>query len=139
MQRDPEGISAVLVVGLLVIGVSATAASPVVAIATDSSAVVHLALEKSSPAEGAELREPPAEIRLWFTERPEASVSRISLEGPDGRVELGEVQAVDGDNAIVAEVLTALAPATYEVAWLTASGDGHPIRGTFEFSVVTAD
>ena len=100
---------------------------------------LHLKLTKSAPAKDAELVDSPAEIRLWFSQATELSISRIQMTAADGTViELGKVET-GPDNALVAAVPTPLAAGTYEVAWRTSSGDGHPIRGTIGFAVAPAE
>jgi len=100
---------------------------------------LHLRLTKSAPAADAELSGSPAEIRLWFSQETELSISRIKVTAADGtELELGKVEAA-ADNALVATVVNELGPGTYEVAWRTSSGDGHPINGTFSFAVAAAD
>lgn len=96
----------------------------------------HLQLTRSSPADGAELTEPPAQIRLWFSETPEHAVSMIRLEGAGGEVELGEVRAGDEDS-LIADVVGTVAAGDYTVTWRTSSGDGHPVRGSFTFALAT--
>ena len=100
---------------------------------------LHLKLTKSAPAKDAEVASSPAEIHLWFSQATELSVSRIQVTADDGTVvALGEVETAP-DNALVAAVIEPLAAGTYEVAWRTSSGDGHPIRGTFNFAVAPAE
>lgn len=100
---------------------------------------LHLRLTKSAPAENAELSESPTEIRLWFSQETELSISRIAVTAADGtEIELGKVEAAE-ENALVAAMVDVLSAGTYEVAWRTSSGDGHPIRGTFGFTVTTTE
>lgn len=94
----------------------------------------HLRLERSQPAADATVEGPVDEIRLFFSQAPELAVSRISLSWADGEIPLGDLAAGD-DNSIRADVLEMLVPAVYTVSWRTSSGDGHPIRGTFEFTL----
>jgi len=99
----------------------------------------HLRLIKSSPAKDAELGNPPGEIRLWFSEETELSVSRIKLTAADGtEIELGRVEVGD-ENTLVAAVAAEFSAGSYEVAWRTSSRDGHPITGAFGFSVVDTE
>ncbi len=100
-----------------------------------SPAVPHLKLDRSSPASGADLTEAPAEIRLFFSEAPEVAVSRIALSWAEGEIDLGEIEA-GPENSIAAKIQEQLVPGSYTVAWRTSSGDGHPIRGTFDFRVM---
>lgn len=102
--------------------------------AVDATSAWHLRLTRSSPSDGATLSAPPAEIRLWFSQTPEHAVSMIRLEGPAGAVALGDVSAGEEDS-LWATVEETLAAGAYTVHWRTSSGDGHPIRGTFAFTV----
>lgn len=100
---------------------------------------LHLRLTKSAPAENAALSESPTEIRLWFSQETELSISRIVVTAADGtEIELGKVEAAE-ENALVVAMVDVLSAGTYEVAWRTSSGDGHPIRGTFGFTVTTTE
>ena len=99
----------------------------------------HLRLTKSAPAKDAQVTGPPTEIRLWFSLPPELSISRIKLTAADGTaIKLGDVAAAD-ENALVAAVPAPIAAGTYEVSWRTSSGDGHPLTGTFAFTVTGGD
>lgn len=103
-----------------------------------SGAALHLRLERSAPADEAVLETPPEEIRLWFTQEPELAVSRIGLEGPAGKVELGEVERdEDAPEVLFASVPEPLPDGRYTVSWVTSSGDGHPVKGEFGFRIDT--
>lgn len=100
---------------------------------------MHLKLTKSAPAKDAELSSSPTEIRLWFSQETELSISRIVVTASDGtEIALGKVVAKK-ENTLVAAVVDALVAGTYEVAWRTSSGDGHPVRGTFSFTVAAIE
>lgn len=116
---------------LLVLAPAAVA--PLARAATHAPAL-HLQLERSSPAADASLESAPAEIRLWFSERPELAVSMIRVEGPAGAVKTGELAAGD-DNDLSVTLPADLTAGAYTVTWRTSSGDGHPIRGNFGFTV----
>jgi methionine-rich copper-binding protein CopC len=120
-------------VGLLVITVAIAGLSMWTgASATES---VHLRLTKSSPAKDDSLTESPTSIRLWFSLEPERSISRITVTAADGtEIVTGKVEA-QPENVIAAALPEVLGPGSYEVSWRTSSGDGHPIAGTFAFSV----
>lgn len=104
------------------------------ALLVPSVASAHLALRRSEPADSASLVAPPRSITLWFTVRPQLSFSRLTLAGPAGEVPLGAL-AADTGNALRAVLPATLAPGRYLVRWQAASGDGHPIRGEFIFTV----
>ena len=121
------------IAAMLLVAVACAATEPAAA------SSMHLELTKSSPAEDAQLSAGPAEIRLWFSKAVELSISRIKVTTADGReIELGEVATAEPE-VLVAAVHAELAPGTYEVAWRTSSGDGHPITGTFSFTVASTE
>lgn len=119
---------------MIVAGALASGAAP----QADASAM-HLRLTKSAPAEDAQLSAAPTEIRLWFSQAVELSISRIKVTAADGtEIELGKVETAEAE-VLVAAVPPDVAAGTYEVAWRTSSGDGHPITGTFGFTVAAVE
>jgi methionine-rich copper-binding protein CopC len=106
-----------------------------------ANATLHLALDKSSPEADAELSEAPDEVRLWFTQEPQAAGTSIRFMAADSSlVDLGDAKA-DPDDAKVfsAAVEGDLPPGGYTVIWRTMAADGHVIRGDFGFSVTGQD
>lgn len=98
----------------------------------------HPKLLRSMPAAGETLKAPPASITLWFSEPIELGVSRLRLQGAGAApVALGKAAVVPGTdgNGVSASVPTSLAAGTYTVTWTAASADGHPMRGTYVFTV----
>jgi methionine-rich copper-binding protein CopC len=99
--------------------------------------LAHSELIDSQPAPGAQLAEPPAEIRLTFSQPPGAQ-SQIVLMA-DG------FQPVEGIAAHVDSArpeqlfapLPVLEPGNYTVQWTAVSEDGHEISGSYSFSIVT--
>jgi len=104
-------------------------------------AAFHLRLVSSDPAADATLSAPPATLRLTFSEAPELAVTTVRLRGPGDRaIALGRLQRAPRDRAtLVATPRAALAHGRYTVTWRTMSQDGHPIHGTFAFTVGAAD
>ena len=98
-------------------------------------AVAHTRLERSSPSAGAHLDRAPRELRLVFSAAVEPALARLQLVGPDSaEVPLG-VLRVDSARTMSAAISGPLVSGTYTVAWQVAGGDGHPIRGRFQFTV----
>jgi len=97
----------------------------------------HAKLQKSEPAAGAALTQAPKQIQLWFNEKLDASLSRITMSGPSGKVELGPPHAM-GDRSLMAAIGTKLADGAYTVSWQTAGDDGHVVKGDFKFTVKAA-
>ena len=98
--------------------------------------LAHGVLKQSDPAANATLVIVPRAIRLTFTEPAELAVGRIELTGPDGQnVPLSPVRHGDSATVMVADILRALQPGRYLVAWQVAGRDGHPVRGTYGFLI----
>ncbi|HEY7471648.1 MAG TPA: copper resistance protein CopC [Gemmatimonadota bacterium] len=98
-------------------------------------AVVHAHLVSSSPADGEALETPPAAVRLVFSEPIEAGLSRIVLVSARDSI-VARVHADSADvNALIGE-LPRLAAAGYRVDWRVVSADGHPVEGSFAFTVL---
>ncbi len=116
------GAVAVLIPGLLL------------ALAAPASA--HSSLETTSPIKGAALDAPPTEVVLTFSESVSARYSRVAVTGPgDLNVTRGAPQV---DGATVRQPLAASAAGAYTVSYQVVSQDGHPVGGTFGFTVTRA-
>ena len=101
-------------------------------------AVVHAHLISSSPTDGEALETSPAFVRLVFSEPIEAGLSRMVLfSARDSIVARVRADSVDAQ-ALIGE-LPPLAPAGYRVDWRVVSADGHPVEGSFGFTVLGAD
>src|SRR4051812_23405095 len=103
-----------------------------------SSAWAHAHLKRSEPAAGSRIGGSPTVIRLWFSERPELSMTVISLTDAAGKRFALEPAAHELSDPleISLRVITALPPGRYTLDWRTAASDGHPTHGTFAFTVV---
>ncbi len=96
-------------------------------------AQAHAVLMESSPADGARVERPPAEIRLRFNE-PVTPVA-IHAFGPGGALVLpGPAVASDDALRVPLPPLPAT-PGPYTVSYRVTSGDGHPVAGSLLFGV----
>ncbi len=103
---------------------------------TPAESVVHLQLDKSMPEADQVLTESPAKIVLEFSLKPELAVSRIAVKGDHGDAKLTDVARSEEDETILwAAFEEPLPDGDYAVNWVTSSGDGHPVRGEFSFTV----
>ena len=100
---------------------------------------MHATLLSSEPVKGSTLTQPPTRIYLVFSEEIEPTLGGIKLVGPDGRV-ISLTSGGDPRNvsALVAPVNVALAAGKYRVEWRIVSEDGHPIDGSFVFSIASS-
>jgi copper resistance protein C len=103
-------------------------------LAASTPLLAHLAVKKTSPAKDTAVEASPEYIQVWFTEKPELSLSVLSVAGAAGAVELSPVEAADA-NSVRAAVKKPLAKGAYTVSWKTAGTDGHVLRGEFKFTV----
>jgi methionine-rich copper-binding protein CopC len=99
-------------------------------------ALYHLRLERSEPGKDQTLKGSPTEVRLWYSEKPEARLSSITIQGSDSaKVTLGKVRTTDDPTSIAADIADTLRPGAYVVKWKTAGRDGHALRGSYPFSI----
>lgn len=120
-----------------------TVLRPVLALAAlillTSGFVLHLRLLKSAPRDGEIVTGIPAEIRLWFSQKPELGLTTIKLLREDSTVvEQGKVARTDDSLSVRFPLAMALVPGTYIVSWRSVSKDGHPVRGGYRFTLVPA-
>lgn len=116
----------VLLVTMLVAGMGLPAA-----------ASAHPALKRSAPKAGAALDTIPRALHLEFNEGVELRLTRIVLTASDGRSIALDALSFSGDSKseVVATPRSPLVPGQYRVQWQAAGSDGHPTRGSFEFTI----
>lgn len=109
------------------------AALPVIAVAA---ALPHAKLKSSLPAAGTSVA-PPKELRLVFNDKIELKMSKVTLlRGTTEVAALGDLAAdAQAPEAVIVPVTTALAAGAYTVKYRVAGPDGHPMGGSFVFSV----
>jgi len=113
----------------------AVAIATIVLAAAPASA--HADLEANEPASGAVLDQPPATVKLLFTEGVDVSLGSVRVFDGNGEA-LAAGQPEQPDSRSVSVPLpTDLGQGTYVVTWRVVSGDSHPIHGAFTFIVGT--
>ena len=110
----------------------------VLVVASVAITTAHLRVQKSMPEADATLAGSPDHIQVWFSQEPDPAISRLTLEGADGDVALGDTSVLD-DKSLKAMLPSSLAAGGYTVKWRTAGDDGHTQRGDFAFTVAAAD
>ncbi|MCK2016343.1 copper resistance CopC family protein [Peribacillus frigoritolerans] len=96
-------------------------------------ALAHTSLEDSTPKDGEVMTEPVRELTLIFGTKVEQN-SRISVSNSNGEpVKLGNF--VIEEEEMWATFFQPLKNGNYKVDWKIIGADGHPIEGTFSFSV----
>jgi methionine-rich copper-binding protein CopC len=97
----------------------------------------HAFVEHAEPAPGSTVQTSPAEVKIRFTEKIEASFSSIQVFDASGKeVDKRDVHLDHSDRALLHVSLLQLGAGTYKVAWRVVSVDTHVTNGTFTFRVV---
>ena len=97
----------------------------------------HANIDRAEPAPDSTLATAPTAIRIWFTEPVAPNASGIEVLDTAGRrVDSGTSHVDPGNASLLSVTLGAIPTGTYTVAWHNTSAvDGHPLRGTYAFSV----
>ena len=78
----------------------------------------------------------PREIHVWFSEPIEApSSTAVRVLDPEGVPVAADTTVAADDRTEMITRVTGQSAGTYTVRWRAISADGHPIDGTFVFSV----
>lgn len=99
-------------------------------------ATAHVRLEGSTPAAGAIVHEPLAELRIVFSAAVEARYTGLVLYAPSGAVvplDSLRADAASRGRAFYVGAPRLPEPGEYRVEWRTAGSDGHVITGSFTF------
>jgi len=103
-------------------------------------AAAHANYVKSNPAADARLARSPTEIRVTFSEPPDAKSSALEVLDESGkRYDKSDVSAAPDESNTLRVSVSTLAEAGYLVSWSTRSAvDGHETKGAFAFVVGNA-
>ena len=118
-------------------GLLATLVAASVLVAMGGAAAAHANYVKSNPASDARLTKPPTEVRVTFSETPDARGSDVAVLDVNGKRLDGHDVTLVGDEANTLRVsLGAIGDGGYIVSWTTLSAvDGHETKGAFAFAV----
>ena len=133
-QAQRAGIGAVLAAVLLLV-LAGSLLAP-------STASAHALPTRSDPVADARLLDAPARVTATFTEPLNTDLSFIEvLDGLGERVDEGPTRfSVENDREMWVGLRTGLEPGYYVVVWQTLSDlDGHLLRGSFPFTILTPD
>ena len=100
----------------------------------------HLKLIRSEPVANAALTTSPTQVKLWFSQRPELTVTSVKVKSGTGtsaveRALAPLARSSGAGSPIVAPIGAALATGHYEVVWRTMARDGHVLNGVIPFDV----
>lgn len=96
----------------------------------------HAFLDRADPRVGSAVRNPPAQVRLWFTESLEPAFSSVRVVNEAGqRVDKGDSQVDPSNAALLRVAVPSLPSGIYKVIWRVLSVDSHVTEGDFTFRV----
>lgn len=101
-----------------------------------AAAGAHAFLDRADPRVGSRVKTPPAQVRLWFTERLEPAFSTMRvLDAAGKQVDMQDARVDPGDGALLVVSIPPLGPGSYKVVWRVLSVDTHVTEGNFTFTV----
>ena len=95
-------------------------------------ASAHVSLTGTVPTADEQVATAPTEVQLTYSDALLAVGNAVSVTGPSGALTLEPLQVAD--RTLVQPLPADLPPGAYTVSWRAASGDGHPIEGSFSFT-----
>lgn len=116
---------------------SLVAVVAVVVLSFGAALSAHMKLEKTVPAGDSTVTASPSSVQVWFSEAPDAKVSKVTITGPSGPVKITGMHVMD-KTSLMAMVGAPMADGRYTVAWQAAGDDGHVQKGEFVFNVKAA-
>ncbi|MFR9778971.1 copper resistance protein CopC [Micromonospora sp. MS34] len=100
-------------------------------------AAAHNSLLSTSPAQDARLTSAPTEVTLGFLEALKPTFTTIVLSEGDTKVPTGK--PVIAGPKVTLPLTGTLPNGTYTVAYRVVSADGHPVQGSYRFTVADPD
>lgn len=97
----------------------------------------HNALRESTPSKGSQLALPPNQVELVFAERLDPKFTTVAVTSTEGATVTTGKPTVAGTRATQPLAAT-LAAGSYTVAYRVVSVDGHPVQGSFTFTIAAA-
>lgn len=114
----------------------ATAALAAASLLGMNPATAHDELVSTNPTDGATLTEAPASLELTYSGdiMDVDGANQVRVTNAAGESVTDGDPEVDG-TVVTQDLATAAADDTYTVTWRVVSSDGHPIQGTFTYTV----
>ncbi|MFQ3208333.1 MAG: methionine-rich copper-binding protein CopC [Glaciecola sp.] len=100
---------------------------------TSMSALAHIGLKSSAPADDAMLMKSPEEVEVRFEDEVRL-VSLSVVNSKDEPVEINFAPSMEASKTFTYD-LPMLTPSTYNVSWTIMGEDGHKMKGDFSFMV----
>ena len=96
----------------------------------------HAFLDHAEPKVGSDNTTAPTEVKVWFTQEIENSLSRIKVLDAQGhQIDKKDSHVDSKDKKLLIVSVDHLAAGSYKVEWSVVSVDTHKTRGDFKFEV----
>jgi copper resistance protein C len=96
----------------------------------------HNSLVEAVPAKDAVLQTAPPRVALKFLATLRAGGATMTVTGPDGATAIG---AATIDGKTISAPFTGVAGGVYQVTYDVVSTDGHPVKGSYTFTLRVAE
>lgn len=107
-------------------------------LATAVPAAAHDVLIGTDPADGAVLDAPPSQVVLTFSAQQAEVGAEVLVTGPDG-ASVSAGAAVVAGTTVTQPLAADLPDGAYAVTWRSVAADGHPVTGSFAFTLDAPD
>ena len=94
-------------------------------------------LASSDPAERTTVKSRPTMIRLTFTEDVNPKFANVVVNSTDDRIWTSGPSQVEGPRVTASLRPDMSAPGVYTVGYRVVSADGHPVSGSFTFTIAS--
>ncbi|MBI3804898.1 MAG: copper resistance protein CopC [Nitrospirae bacterium] len=101
-----------------------------------SSVWAHAFPMRSEPRVGSEVKQSPAQVKIWFDGDIEPAFSSLKVTGPDGKeVDAKDAKVDEKEHNVLIVSVPPLSPGKYRVNWEVVAIDTHRTEGDFTFTV----
>ena len=108
----------------------------IVLLVTSGSAIGHAFLDHADPKVGAEVRNAPSEIKVWFTEEIEPQFSSLQVFNASGsQIDNRDAHVDAKDPKLLIVSVPKLEAGEFKVVWSVVASDTHRTHGDFKFTV----
>ncbi|MDX2207285.1 MAG: copper resistance protein CopC [Gemmatimonadales bacterium] len=99
--------------------------------------MLHLRLTSSIPAKDSVISAAPTSLTLTYSQQPNLKLSKVTLKSATGDVVATGQIALGGTDStsLLVPVTGMMSAGSYTISWVTASDDGHAIKGTIPFTL----
>jgi methionine-rich copper-binding protein CopC len=97
----------------------------------------HAFVDHTEPPVGSQIHSAPTQVKIWFTEKLEPTLSKIQVfDRSGGEVDKRDVKIDQSNGALLIVSLPELKQGKYKVVWRAVSVDTHVTTGNFTFELL---